>query len=66
MCLPQSTIGAKEPDIEKTKEIVRLVIADGEMRPKEIPVLSQLSKTSGYTRTVRAIIKKVLEVQQRR
>jgi hypothetical protein len=57
-------IGAREPDIEKTKAIIRVVLDNGDMRPEEIAKVLKGRVTEGYARTVRAITKSVLAVQR--
>jgi hypothetical protein len=48
-------IGANEPDIDKTKEIVRLVIADEEMQPEEIVKALNGPVTLDYARNIRHV-----------
>jgi len=57
-------IGAREPDIDKTKAIIRIVLDNGDMRPAEIARALKGRVTEGYARTVRAITKSVLAVQR--
>ena len=55
-------IGAREPDFEKTKEIIRVVIDNGQLSPDEIVNILKNRVTKGYARTVRSITKQVLNV----
>jgi hypothetical protein len=56
--------GADQPDIDKAKEIVRLVIANEEMQPEEIVEALHGRVALDYVRNVRHITRVVLAVQR--
>jgi hypothetical protein len=55
-------IGAREPDFDKTKEIIRTVITDRNRSPTQIREILHGRVTIKYVRTVSAITKQVLMV----
>jgi hypothetical protein len=57
-------IGTIEPDFDKTKEIIRIVLANPDANPKEIAKITGHRVTTDYAKTVRTITKQVLLVQR--